>query len=112
MHYAYAMAELRFPLTLKQFPGQGQFWTAAHFSSDTQSDWSLLIWFDQPAKAGETVTVPVTLLVPEAAMNLFVPKAEFELFLGPNGRAQGQIVSVMEVSKEELHCVFHTPSHL
>jgi len=113
MHFAYAMAELRFPSVLKQFPEQGQFWTTAHFLNDTQNDWSLLLWFDKPVTAGETVTIPVTLLVPEATANLFVPEAGFELFLRSNGeKAQGRIISVVEVTKEELHRVFHTPSQL
>lgn len=111
MQFAYAIAELRLPLILKQFSGQGQFRTAAHFQKDTQSDWSLLVWFDKPVKPGETVTVPVTPLISEVAGKLFVPGSEFELFLGSDGEALGRVVSVVEVSKEELNRIFHMPNH-
>ena len=105
MQTVYAMAELRLPPVLKHFSGQGQFWTAAHFLSDTQSDWSLLVYFDKPVTAGETVVVPVTPLIFEAE-KLLVPGAEFDLFLGAAGKTHGRIISAEIVSKEELSRIF------
>ena len=104
---AYAMAELRWPSDLnKVFRGE-RLCTPAHFENDAQTDWSLYVWFDQAVNPGETVIVPVTPLVSEAAEKLLQPGAEFQLFLKPDLHAQGRVVTVSEVSEEDLNCVFH-----
>ena len=110
MQTVYAMSEICLPPVLKQFSGQGQFWTAAHFASDTQSDWSLLVYFAGPVTADKRAVVPIMPLFPEAE-KVLVPEAEFELFLGADGMAQGRVISVHEVSKEEMRRIFHLTEH-
>ena len=65
------------------------------------------MWFDRAVNPGETVAVPVTPLIPEAAGRLLVPGAEFQLFLKPGLYAPGRVVKVSEASEEDLRCVFH-----
>ena len=107
MQTAYAMAELRWPSELDKAFRPGRFCTPAHFENDAQNDWSLYVWFDQAVKPGETATVPITPLVSEAAEKLLLPGAEFRLFLKPDLYASGHVVTVSEVSEEDMRCVFH-----
>ena len=106
MQNAYAMAELHWPLELDKAFRQGRFCSPAHFENDSQNDWSLYVWFDRPINPGETVSVPVTPLVSEAAKKLLIPGAEFQLFLKPGLYASGRVVTVLEASDEDLRCVF------
>ena len=107
MQTIYAMAELRWPVELDKVFRSGRFCTPAHFEHHSQNDWSLYVWFDKPVNPGETVVVPVTPLVSEAAGKLLMPDTEFQLFLKPELYAPGRIVRVKEVSTEDLRCVFH-----
>lgn len=107
MQKTYAMAELRWPVELDKVFRSGRFCTPVHFENDAQNDWSLYVWFDRPVNPGETVTVPVTPLVSEAAGELLQPGAEFQLFLKPDLYASGRVITVSEVSEDDLRCVFH-----
>ena len=107
MQTTYAMAELRWPAELDRVFRSGRLCTPAHFENDSQNDWSLYVWFDQPVNPGETITVPITPLVSEAAGILLLPGAEFQLFLKPNLYASGRIITVSEASEDDLRCVFH-----
>lgn len=107
MLIVYAMAQLQWPMELGYYPLKGRFCTPAHFESDNQSNWSLFVWLDKPARPGEAVTVPITPLIPEAGGNLLKPEAQFRLFLGHGLFARGRVVSVVESSEADLKCVFH-----
>ena len=107
MQIAYAMAELRWPSELSKPFRSGRFCTPAHFENDAQTSWSFYVWFDQPINPGEVVTVPITPLVSEAAEKLLLPGAKFRLFLKPDLYASGRVVTVSEVSEQDLRCVFH-----
>ncbi len=107
MQNTYALAELQWPAEMKAIPREGRFCTPAHFESDSQSDWSMFVWLDKPARPGEAVTVPITPLIPEAGGKLLKPEAQFRLFLGPGLFARGRVVSVVESSEADLKCVFH-----
>ena len=107
MQNAYALAELRWPSEMKALPKEGRLCTPAHFEDDSQSDWSLFVWLDKPAQPGESITVPITPLVPEAAGRLLKPEAQFRLFLKPGLFAYGRVASVIWASEDDLKCVFH-----
>ena len=107
MQRMYAMAELHWPSDLKQGPSEGRFCTPAHFDGSGRGDWSLFVWLDQPARPGESVTVPVTPLVSEAAETLLRPETDFQLFVSPGVFAVGRVLEMVTVSPEELKCVFH-----
>jgi hypothetical protein len=107
MQNTYAMAELRWPIELEKGYQQGRLCSPAHFESDAESDWSLYAWLDAPMTPGEAVTIPVMPLISEAAERLLKPGAEFRLFLRPDIYALGRVISVKQVSAEDLRCVFH-----
>ncbi len=111
MTTAYATAQLSWPSELKRGLRQGRFCTPAHFQHDNLNDWSLCLWFDRPVNPGETVTVPVTPLVSEAAEKLLLPGAEFRLFLGRDCYAEGRILKVQQASNEEMRRIFHLSKH-
>ncbi len=101
------MAELRWPVELDKVFRSGRLCTPAHFENNLQNDWSLYVWFDRPVNPGETVIVPVTPLVSEAAEKLLQPGVEFQLFLKPGLYAPGRVITVSEASEDDLRCVFH-----
>jgi len=106
MQRTYAIAEMRWPVDFGRTLDIKRICTPAKFENDSPKSWSLFVRFSQPVKPGETITVPVTLLVDEEADRLLLPDAKFQLFLKAKLFAPGRIVEVFQVSDCELHCIF------
>ena len=107
MQRLYALAELHWPVDLKQGPAGGRLCTPAHFEGSDRGDWSLFVWLDQPAQPGDRVTVPVTPLISESAEALLRPEAVFRLFVGHGLFATGRVLWVVPATQHELKSVFH-----
>jgi hypothetical protein len=112
MSYTYAIAEIEWKNN--QIPGvnwpiKGSFCRPALFHTYPDTLWSLCMTILEPVFPGESVTIPVTLLVEGKSSLLLTPGATFDLL--PDGThvvATGKVKSIEAVDDaQEFRRIFH-----
>ncbi len=85
---------------------RGRLETPAIFDNDPKNAWSIILVFDSMTTLGGSVECPVTLLADDRIRELLIAGNKFEIFPQNYKAGTGEIISVNEVSEEEMREVF------
>ncbi len=105
-----AWAKLYFPLESEggiSYPIRGRLVRPSKFPNDHKNAWSMIIMLENLTYPGTYFEGPITLMCDDNIKNLFVPGNTFEYAVGGYKKlAKGEIISVKEVSYQEMRDTF------